>query len=209
MRLRRLLRSAPWGRLAVGVALTAATAVSALAAHRDAAATLARYGPTRAVVVARRDLAAGTVVTPGDVELRDEPVALQPPGALGALPPDAVVTSLVLAGEALTDRRLAPAGLSPTAALVPAGAVGLAVPLPLAAPPLAPGDRVDLIATAADGTGGTAGGAGTVMARAVTIVAVTDGAVTVAVPEEVAPRLAGAMSAGALVVGLSASSSPR
>ncbi len=109
-------------------------------------------GGSGSVVVARSDLERGTTVGPSMVGVRSIPGRYRPPGALTE-PGQAlgrVLATDVLAGEALTEARLAPPG-GPVAALVPEGF--RAFPLPAAFPSgsLAPGDRVDVQATYAAG----------------------------------------------------------
>lgn len=100
------------------------------------------------VLVAGDALERGTVMGPSMVEVRSIPTRYRPPGALSA--PDQVVGRVlaadVVAGEVLTAARLAPLG-GPVAALVPQGL--RAFPVPAGVPPgsLAPGDRVDVLAT--------------------------------------------------------------
>ena len=68
-------------------------------------------------------------------------------------------------------------------------------------PPLVVGDRVDvLVAVAPEAAGG--GAPGFVLAEAVLVVDVAEQAVTVAVPRDVAPRLAVAFGHGAVSLAL-------
>jgi Flp pilus assembly protein CpaB len=111
-------------------------------------ARAAAAGPGEPVIVAATDLDRGTVLAAGMLTVRSIPGAYWPPGALTSIS-EAVgrmLTADVAAGEALTTSRLAGDG-GPVAALVPPGL--RAVPVPVAVPPglLAPGDRVDVLAT--------------------------------------------------------------
>jgi len=74
-------------------------------------------------------------------------------------------------------------------------------PGPAGTPPLAVGDRVDVVAVVAGGGGGGDPPALTLAERA-TVVAAGDDAVTVAVPERAAPRVAWALTNGAVVLAL-------
>lgn len=112
----------------------------------------AAAGPGEATVVAATALERGVVLAPGMLAVRSIPHRYRPPGSLSA-PADAVGRTLagaVAAGEAITSSRVAPAG-GPVAALVPPGL--RAVPIVSAIPPgtVAPGDRVDVLATFATG----------------------------------------------------------
>jgi pilus assembly protein CpaB len=105
-------------------------------------------GDAGPVVVAAADLERGTAVDPSAVEVRSIPRRYRPPGAVTA--PDEVLGRVlaadVLAGEALTRARLAGPG-GPVAALVPDGLRAFPVQAALPAGSVAPGDRVDVLAT--------------------------------------------------------------
>ena len=191
--------------LAAGLA--ALTAVTVARSVDGARAELDAYGPRRAALVAAVDLGTGDLVGPDDVEVRVLPANLLP---AGALPADAVatgrtVTAAILAGEAFTTARLGPEGLSPVASLLPAGTRGLAVPTGPGALPLEVGDTVDVLATLDLGGEGPPTGA---VALAALVVHVTDAAATVAVSIDEAPRVAYALSAGAVTLALSAGAMP-
>jgi pilus assembly protein CpaB len=107
------------------------------------------------VAVAAADLAAGAVLTPGDLTAVPVPADVAPGGAVGA--PDELIGQVlaapVRAGEAVTDVRLVGPGLW---SQVPEGQV--AAPVRLAdlavASLLRAGDRVDVLGTAADAVDG-------------------------------------------------------
>jgi hypothetical protein len=172
--------------LAVGVlaAVTAAT----LARVTDAAASeRERWGERMLVAVALVDAGAGEAVT---AELREVPVGLVPEGALTVLPDGDVASAWIGAGEVVLEQRLAPAGLSPAAAMLPAGTRGVAVPVGIAPLPVAIGDRVDVLGPA-------------LLAAGALVVAVTDDAVTVAVPGSAARRVADVVVTGTVTLVLS------
>jgi Flp pilus assembly protein CpaB len=171
---------------------------------RRALASERAWGAGEEVVVATRDLAAGSVVRDGDTELRTVPASFAPAGALVVDPVGRVLVTPVFRGEIVVDRRLGPDGASVVAALLPAGTLGVAVPTGPAAVPLVVGDQVDVLAAADSG-------AGRRVARAAIVIAVGDEAVTVAVRETDAGAVASAVAAGTAVLALvpvSASSSP-
>lgn len=222
VRARRALARPAVRRLCVGglAAGTCFTVVSLVAAADDARA---RWGQTRPVAVAARDLAPGDIVDAGAFEVRELPEAMLPDGALGSggdtssgtagaaagtaddPPIGAVVRHPVLAGEPLVAARLSPVGLTGAAALVPAGWRGVAVPVGAAgAPPLVTGDVVDVLAVTPVGVEGADRGEEPAFAlvEQALVVDVTDDAVTVAVPEHDAPRVAWALSNGAVVLAL-------
>jgi pilus assembly protein CpaB len=178
---RRALRSLAV-RWIVVAAAAAGAAAQAAAVAADAEAARAAWGDTLEVVVAVRDLPAGRRLATGDVRVEARPVAVIPAEAVRAIPAGATLRALVVAGEVLVDSRVAPAGLSGVAALVPEGWRAVAVPTSGAgfgspAPPLHVGDRVDLVAP-------------DVVAAGALVVAVGDDAVTVAVPARDAPAVA-------------------
>ncbi|MGH2725052.1 MAG: Flp pilus assembly protein CpaB [Actinomycetota bacterium] len=109
-------------------------------------------GPGVPVVVAARDLTRGTVLSSAVLREESLPARYRPPGALPGLV-GAVGRSLaagVVAGEVLTQARIAPPG-GPVASMVPAGLRAVPVAVPIPRDSLAPGDRVDVLATYATG----------------------------------------------------------
>jgi Flp pilus assembly protein CpaB len=123
-------------------------------------------------------------------------------GALTSVPADARLAEAVYAGEVVHEGRLARAGLSAVAARLPPGTRAMAVPLdPGTTPPLAVGDHADVVvALAPEAAGG--GPPGFTLAPRALVVDVTDTAVTLAIPEDAAPRLAVAFGAGAVTLAL-------
>jgi pilus assembly protein CpaB len=194
---RPVVRRAAVAVLAIATALTVLAVVNAAGAARD------RWGQSRPVVVATRDLAPGEVVDPSAVETRDLPEGVLTDGALAATPEGVVVREPILAGEPVAERRLAPNGLTGAAALVPPGERAVAVPLgPAGAPPLVVGDLVDVVAVLPAGLdAGTEPPAFPLVERAA-VVDVTDQAISVALPEADAPRVAWALSNGSVVLAL-------
>ncbi|HEY8525347.1 MAG TPA: SAF domain-containing protein [Acidimicrobiales bacterium] len=201
--IRRALARPQARRALVGLlALATAAAVAALVG--SAAAARQRWGATRPVAVATRDLAAGEAVA-GAVAVRRWPAALVPPAALARPPAGAVARHPVATGEPLVPAHLAPDGLTGAAALVPAGSRAVAVPLaPVAAPPLAVGDLVDLVGVLPEGGGFESGGPEPAfpLAEGAPVVDVGDATASVAVPEADVPRVAYALAQGAVVVTL-------
>jgi Flp pilus assembly protein CpaB len=204
--------------LAAATGIVVASLVSAAGAERD------RWGTTRPVAVARHDLQPGDVVDGDAAEVRSLPAALVPEGALADLPRSSTVRQPMVAGEPLVAARLAPEGLTGVAALVPAGHRAIAVPIgPAGMPPVALGDRVDVVTVVpvdgarAGGVGGAgAGGDGDdpasgeplsddpafALAEGAAVVDVGEQAVSVAVPERAAARVAWAIANGTVVLTL-------
>jgi Flp pilus assembly protein CpaB len=175
-----------WWVAVLGSALAAGLVVSGAVESARAEAT--RFGAPVPLVVARRDLAPGTILRAGDVEVTERPAGVVPAGAIDRPPLGAVVTQTVLAGEALVAVRLDRDG--PMAE----GTRALALPTGPGRLDLRPGDRVDVLATF-DPLITPRGEDPTVtVAHAATVVGVGGRAVTVAVTEAEAPRVAFALS---------------
>ena len=183
--------------LALATGLTVISLVGAAGRARD------QWGRSRPVVVATRDLEPGEVVDADAVEVRDLPEGVVTAAALADTPEGAVVRQPILAGEPVAAERLAPHGLTGAAALMAPGERAVAVPLgPSGAPPLAIGDLVDVLTVVPAGVDpGREDPAFPLVERA-SVVDVTDQAVSVAVPEADAPRVAWALSNGAVVLAL-------
>lgn len=195
--LRRAFRSPrAWWACAAAVALLAALHVGRL--DEEAAARRAAWGAATVVVVATADLDPGAVIGPDDVRLDRWPAAVVAPGAVTEPPVGRTVVAPILAGEAVAARRLAPEGLGAVAALLPDGARAVAIPTGggygLDVPPVAVGDRVDVLATA--------DGPAAVLARAALVVHVGETATTVAVPETDLPAVTEALTRGTVALAL-------
>jgi Flp pilus assembly protein CpaB len=180
-------------------ALALATWSVVAGAVGDVEAGAARYGNPRAVLVATGPVGAGEVVDEDNTDVRPMPAALVPPGAAGPDDLGSRTTHPVHTGEVVHVGRLAPGGLSPIAALLPAGTRGLAIPGGAGGLALEVGDVVDVLATV-EGLD-EAAPTRTVAAGAV-VVHVADEAVTVAVPVEQAPKVAYAVAAGIVTLAL-------
>jgi Flp pilus assembly protein CpaB len=210
----RRLATRPWVRRAAVAVLALVTGLVVASLVRSGDAARRDWGTTRPVAVATRDLAAGDVLAADAVAVRDLPRALVPAAALAAAPAaGAVVRQPIASGEALVAARLAPDGLQGAAALVPAGHRAVAVPIgPSGAPPLGPGDLVDVLAvvSAAPTSSGESAAALTSVDRPpafplverAAVVAVEDDTVSVGVPEDDAPGVAFALTQGAVVLAL-------
>jgi Flp pilus assembly protein CpaB len=202
VRLRRALVHPTIRRLALA-ALAVATIGLTVAAFGAAEATRERWGSTRRVLVATHDLSPGDRLDRASVREDALPRAMTPAGALSELPIGTVARHPILAGEPVVRERVAPAGLEGAAALVGPGRRAVAVPrAPVAAPPLSRGDLVDvLVVLPPDSDRGRDPPAFPVAERA-TVVDVGDDAISVAVPEDDAPRVAWAVTQGAAVLAL-------
>ena len=125
----------------------ALSATLSLRGHLARLEARAATGQTVTAVVATATLPRGTPVHAGTARATAVPEAALPPGAIRSMA-EAMGRTLaadVLAGEVLTTARLSAGG--PVAALVPAGARGVAVSVALPPGSVVPGDRVDVLAT--------------------------------------------------------------
>ena len=115
---------------------------------------------------------------------------------------DGRLAEAVYEGEAIRAERLAAHALSAVAARLPAGTRAMAIPMEAGlVPALTIGDRVDvLVAVPAEAAAG--GPPGFALAEAALVVDVTEQAVTVALPRDLAPRLAVAFGHGAVSLAL-------
>ena len=192
---RPVVRRAVLAVLALVTGLVVVSLVSSAEAARD------RWGRARPVAVAARDLAAGDVVDGSAAEVRRLPEAAVSPQTLEEVPAGSVVRQPIVAGEPLVAARLAPQGLTGVAALVPAGHRAVAVPVgPVAAPPLAVGDLVDVLAVV---PAASEGEPSYPLVEGAVVVDVGEQSTSVAVPENDAPRVAWALTNGAVVLALS------
>lgn len=181
------------------VAMAAGLAVASIVASAEAERT--SWGTSRSVLILTHDLDPGDTVRPDDVSTEQRPAAAIPPGALRALPSDAVVHHHVFAGEELLEAHLAPAGSSGLATMLDGRARGVAIPVEQGtAPPLEVGQLVDVVAVLPGGDSG--GEVAYVVTAAVQVLAVDEDAVTVAVPRADATRVASALATGMVVLTL-------
>lgn len=227
-RVRRLLRS-PLAFCLLAVGLTAATGAVMNGLSASARAQAATFGHLRAVPVARRALAIGNEVGPGDVTMRRLPAALIPHGPVASRLVGRVVLVPVAPGEVVLQAKLAPWGRRGVAALLPDGTRALAIPLGAGTPPISVGNHVDLLAAfspdQAQGAGASTDSGGAVagdpngagpsgaesassadpsfpVAEDALVVAVGHETITVAVDQDVAPAVAYAIAAGTVVIAL-------
>lgn len=214
---------------AAALVLCTGMAVARVAGNAQAAVT--RFGALRPVPVAAHAIADGTTLQSSDVTMRRLPRAVIPHGDVASTA-DAVIGRVLLVplseGEVVTAAKVAPTGLTGISALLAAdsggansGAAGLralAIPTTPATPPLQRGDHVDLLASfdvsvspgPADLTPSAArppddAAASTfAVARHATVLDVAHQAITVAVTADEAPRLAYALTHGAITLALTA-----
>lgn len=196
---RPAVRRTAVGLLAAATALSVASLLGAVDDARD------RWGATRPVAVATRDLSPGEVLDSGAVEVRDLPEGVLSDAATADVPTGAVVREPILSGEPVAPARLAPHGLTGAAALVAEGERAVAVPVGAGgAPPLDVGDLVDVLTVVAadDGLAGDGGAPAFTLVDGASVVHVGEQAVTVAVPDDDAPRVAWAIANSAVVLAL-------
>ena len=185
------------------VILAAVTGLTVARLLADAQAGAARWGDLRPTLVATTDLAPGAILRPGDTELQRLPAALVPAGVLDRSADGQVVAAAIYRGEPVSAERLAPEGLSAVAAALPPASRGIAVPAGGATLPLEVGDLVDVLVTFAPDTVGD-GEPTFPVARSAAVVDLGQEAVTLAVTEDEASRVAFALTAGVVTLTLGA-----
>jgi pilus assembly protein CpaB len=176
------------GVLALVTGLVVSSTVSA--AHEAQAG----YGSTRRVAVAAHDLAPGATIATGDVRIEQRPIAVLPRGTLDDAPVGNVAIAAIIAGEPIIAARVAGHGL------IPAGSIGIAVPLDSGTLTLTVGDHVEVLATFDPDT--IDGNPTIVVAPLAIVVAVGDAAVTLSMPQADGERVAFALSTAAVTVAL-------
>ena len=138
----------PRSKLFAGLA--AVLALSAFGLARSYAQRLSAMDPgsPTQVLVAAQDMARGTALEDGMMEVGNIPAAFVPPGAVAGSTDVSGKTLLapIVVGEVITSSRLGD-GAGPVAALVPAGLRAVMVPTDLPPGVVLPGDRVDVLAT--------------------------------------------------------------
>jgi Flp pilus assembly protein CpaB len=207
---RRSVRRTVVAITAVTTALIVGTLVRAGADARD------RWGATRVVAVAQRDLEPGDIVDASAVEMRELPQALISTAVLESEPLGSVVRYPVKADEPLVDDRLAPHGLSGVAALVPDGHRAVSVPVGQPGTPrVQVGDMVDLLVVL-PASGDIPGSFGQgrpddeyprqepafPLVPDALVIDVSELAVTIAVPRADTPRVAYSIANGIVVLAL-------
>lgn len=183
-----------WSAAAL-VATVCALTVGGLTARAEQAAS--RYGGLRPVAIVIRPLAVGDEVAADDVRVERVPRAFVPAGALTAAPVGRTVVAPLYPGETVLAERLAPDGRRGVAALLPAGALAMAVPTGPSSLRLTTGDTVDVLATAGDGST-------RVVAGDAQVVDVRSATVTVAVGRGQAPAVATALTQATVTLALAA-----
>jgi Flp pilus assembly protein CpaB len=216
---------------AIALVLCTGMAVARVAGNAQVAAT--QFGALRPVPVAAHDMPIGAPLHASDVTMRRLPRAVIPRGDVPPSI-DAVVGRVLLVplseGEVVTAAKVAPTGLTGISALLVADAGGanagtaglraLAIPTVPATPPLQRGDHVDLLASfdvndssgpadltpSADLTpfAGRPAAPTFAVASHATVLDVAHQAITVAVTADEAPRLAYALTHGAITLALTA-----
>lgn len=187
----RVIRHPLEARVLAVVLAVCTGVVTAGIVSRAESATRA-YGDTRRVVVARRELPAGTSITTDDVETRELPAIAVPPGHESD-PVGRTTIETVHPGIPILGANLAPDGWHGPAALLPRGHHGVSIPLDLPAPTLGIGDRIDVIG----------GRPATTVVHAATVIEVSDAAVSLSVGDQDLAPLVQALGDGAVVISLS------
>ena len=154
----RRRRGRSWARssrvyLVASLALAVASALLLRGYTERLARASQAVGRQLPVLVAGEPIDRGTAAQAGQLALVQVPEALVPPGALSSSDQAAgrVALTDIARGEMVTETRLARVRAGPVASLVPEGLRAFAVPTSLPPGSVAPGDRVDVLATFGSG----------------------------------------------------------
>ncbi len=197
-----------WAVVAV-LALLTGTVAARVAANAGALAS--QYGPLRPVVVATRALEPGTVVSGGDITIRQLPASALPDDAVGSTgeAEGRVVVAPVFPGVPMVAGQLAPDGQRGLTALLPPGSRAVAVPNGRPSLALVRGDSVDVLATFDELADEAEGTAPTFrVAVNALVVDVGDESAAVAVSPEEAARVAFALASGVVTLALASPVDP-
>ncbi|WP_419918828.1 SAF domain-containing protein [Candidatus Poriferisocius sp.] len=152
-------------------------------------------GALTPVVVATQPIEAGRPLSEQNTEIRRYPALSLPAGALAELTGDEMTSAPLYPGDVVTGPRLG--GLPLT------GRIEVAVPGHTALPPLAPGDRVDVLVTLPiPDESGSKRQATLTVARAAVITNTADHAVTIAVTNQELIPVAAAVVEGSITLAL-------
>jgi Flp pilus assembly protein CpaB len=204
LRLRR--REVLWWTTAIALAAVSMTVVAGALGRAEAAAD--RWGDARPVLVATGPIEIGRTLDAGHVAVAEWPIALVPADAVVGAAEGRVAVAAIGAGEVLVESRLAPDGLAGAVALLPPDTRALAVPQVPGGLDLRPGDLVDVLAVVDPFALGSEGGddpteaTAKVVAGAATVVAVTEGSTTVAIPTDRVGAVAAALGQGVVTLAL-------
>ncbi len=180
--------------LAAVLATAAGLAVARAQSRADRAAE--SWGRPVTVWVTDAPVGAGATLDADDLRRVEAPRHLWPEGAVQTNPAGRIARSDIGLGEIVVDHRL----LGGTGA-VPAGHRGIGLALGPATPPLAVGDRVDVVGLVTTGNE-VVGRSGRVLTTNAVVVSVDDQRAVIAVAQADAERVASAVSTGEVVVTL-------
>lgn len=189
----------------VALFLAIATIALVTAQLQELRAQKTKFGRIVNVVVARRDVPAGSVVTPSDLRTEKFHEQTLPEGALRSTKEliNRVVVSPMLEGQVVVDRALADADRSSLNAITPTGFRTLRVPLGTSVEP-EPGDRVDLIVSFDPQVVGEGFDPAFTVARAALVISVDrnrdEPGITLRVTEDEVPKVAFAITRGTVSV---------
>lgn len=163
------------------------------------------WGPSSEVVVVVRSISAGEPLEADSLGQREVPDGMLPEGAVMVGPSGSpeeflgrIAATELFPGEILVDTRLAREGFAHGSGTGPDGRI-VAIPLDLQAPPLAPGDHVDLLAGAVQTPGEAAVVGVEVVAERGEVVSIGDGTLTVLVDGTEVTHVVEALLAGTVV----------
>lgn len=180
------------GRRLLGLVLIVGTGFVVYSTSATAQQQSAQHQDQRLVYVATQNVAAGGIVVPEAVTTQFWPAHLVPPSAVTADPTGRTLVRQIEQGEPFTSARVGHGtfGLAPDE-------LAVAIPVPLAPPPVEKGHGVILVSL--QPPDGPFQQTSSVLTAA-RILFVTDLAITVAVPERDAQRVVEALATGSIEV---------
>ena len=192
-----LLARLPGGRRSYWLVVAAAAGITglAVAAVAGLAGGEPSLGEPTTVVVATQAIEAGQPLDEGNTETRRYPAQVLPPDAILALTGNEVASDALHVGDVVTAARLGG---------IPIGnRIEVAVPAHTAMPPLAPGDRVDVLVTLPiSDESGLQTQATLTVANAAVVTAQAEHAVTIAVTDRELLPVASAVIQGSITLAL-------
>lgn len=188
----------PSSRTVLTAALACLAAIVVFRITSQAAATSDALGERVEVWVADEAVPAGSSLSRDEVSAQEWPVAFVPDGPVTDDPVGRTTRTDIAAGEVLIRNRIAGEDGTGPAALIPDGWRAVAVPTFDAAPPVQPGQLVDVVVSIEGAEG--PGTPGVLVENAVVIDVSDTNVVSVAVPARAAPTVASATILGVVTL---------
>ncbi len=188
-------------RRMVALCLASALVMVTLASVHRSRSVVGALGPTTPVAVAVHPLEPGHVITPDDLGWRQWPIGLAPPGFGDEGPIGSTVRWPVAADEPILASAVIADG-----GRIAGDERAVTVPLPLAPPPISPGDRVELLGVRPGFPLADLPTLDTVELGSARVIAIDDVGITVAVSPEIVVDIVETVALGSVEFVLTPSS---